>query len=36
LPDGETETFGEMDPIRKQAMSHRANAFAKLVADCIA
>lgn len=24
---GETETFGEMDPVRKHAMSHRARAF---------
>ena len=31
LPDGETETFGEMDPKRKHAMSHRADAFAKFV-----
>jgi len=31
LPDGESETFGEMDPDRKHAMSHRAIAFAKLV-----
>ena len=27
---GETLTFGEMDPARKHAMSHRADAFAKL------
>ena len=27
---GETITFGEMDPARKHAMSHRADAFAKL------
>lgn len=33
VPDGETETFGEMDPARKHAMSHRANAFAKLVKE---
>lgn len=32
LADGETETFGEMDPVRKHAMSHRARAFAQLVA----
>ncbi len=32
LADGETLTFGEMDPARKHAMSHRANAFAKLKA----
>lgn len=31
-PVGETITFGEMDPSRKHAMSHRANAFNKLVA----
>ncbi len=35
LPDGETLTFGEMKPARKHAMSHRARAFAKLVADCL-
>ena len=29
---GETETFGEMDPAKKHAMSHRAEAFAKLKA----
>ena len=32
LPEGETITFGEMDPERKHAMSHRADAFRKLVA----
>jgi XTP/dITP diphosphohydrolase len=31
IPDGHTETFGEMDPILKNAMSHRAIAFAKLL-----
>lgn len=36
LPDGETETFGEMDPARKHGMSHRAEAFASLVAACFA
>lgn len=29
---GETETFGEMDPAKKHAMSHRADAFATLKA----
>jgi XTP/dITP diphosphohydrolase len=29
-PDGFEETFGEMDPARKHAMSHRAAAFDKL------
>ena len=32
VPDGYTETFGEMDPVAKHAISHRADAFAKLVA----
>jgi XTP/dITP diphosphohydrolase len=32
VPEGETETFGEMDPAKKHAMSHRAIAFAKLKA----
>lgn len=32
VPLGESETFGEMDPARKHAMSHRARAFAKLLA----
>lgn len=31
-PKGETITFGEMDPDAKHAMSHRARAFAQLVA----
>lgn len=35
LPDGETETFGEMDPARKHAISHRAAAFAKLKAGLL-
>lgn len=30
-PDGEQITFGEMDPARKHAMSHRARAFQKLL-----
>lgn len=34
LPDGETETFGEMDQAKKHSMSHRADAFAKLLAGC--
>lgn len=28
-PNGKSETFGEMDPVAKNAMSHRANAFEK-------
>ncbi|KQM63608.1 non-canonical purine NTP pyrophosphatase [Sphingomonas sp. Leaf17] len=31
LPDGYTQTFGEMDPVEKHAMSHRADAFRQLV-----
>ncbi|MGD0144145.1 MAG: RdgB/HAM1 family non-canonical purine NTP pyrophosphatase [Rhizomicrobium sp.] len=30
VADGMHETFGEIDPSRKHAMSHRARAFAKL------
>jgi len=36
LPAGEEMTFGEMDPKRKKAISHRADAFAKLVDGCFA
>jgi XTP/dITP diphosphohydrolase len=32
VPDGFSQTFGEMDPAAKDAMSHRARAFAKLKA----
>ena len=32
VPEGGHETFGEMDPAAKDAMSHRARAFAKLKA----
>ncbi len=32
VADGESLTFGEMEPARKHAMSHRANAVAKLKA----
>jgi XTP/dITP diphosphohydrolase len=31
VPAGFEQTFGEMDPTEKHAMSHRARAFAKLV-----
>ena len=36
VPAGATETFGEMDPEKKHAISHRARAFAQLIAACIA
>ena len=35
-PDGYSITFGEMDPARKHRISHRAKAFAQLVAACFA
>jgi XTP/dITP diphosphohydrolase len=31
IPDGYEETFGEMDPEVKHAISHRARAFEKLI-----
>ena len=34
VPEGGHETFGEMTPAAKHAISHRARAFAKLVASC--
>jgi XTP/dITP diphosphohydrolase len=33
VPDGHEVTFGEMDPADKHRISHRADAFRKLVAD---
>jgi XTP/dITP diphosphohydrolase len=33
VAEGRFETFGEMDPEAKHAISHRADAFAKLVAE---
>ena len=35
-PDGYSVTFGEMDRWEKNRISHRADAFAKLVAGCFA
>lgn len=35
LPDGEALTFGEMDPAKKHAISHRARAFALFVNACL-
>lgn len=35
IPDGQAETFGEMDPDLKDRLSHRALAFAKLKAALI-
>lgn len=35
VPDGWSETFGEMDPGLKHRISHRAVAFAQLAAACL-
>jgi XTP/dITP diphosphohydrolase len=35
-PDGHTTTFGEMDQSAKNQISHRADAFRKLVKGCFA
>ncbi|MBV1862858.1 MAG: RdgB/HAM1 family non-canonical purine NTP pyrophosphatase [Rhodobacteraceae bacterium] len=34
MPRGHGQTFGEMEPFRKRAMSHRADAFDKLI-ECL-
>ena len=34
VPDGHSQTFGEMDPADKHAISHRADAFRQLTAAC--
>ena len=34
LPDGRDQTFGEMEPAEKHRISHRADAFRKLIAAC--
>lgn len=34
LPEGGTQTFAEIDPVDKHAMSHRADAFEQLVKAC--
>ena len=33
-PDGNDITYAEMDPAQKNRISHRADAFAKLIAGC--
>ena len=35
VPEGHAETFGEMDPDLKHAISHRARAFALLAEHCL-
>jgi XTP/dITP diphosphohydrolase len=34
LPEDGTETFGEMHPVAKHAVSHRARAFAQVMKSC--
>jgi XTP/dITP diphosphohydrolase len=34
VPSGGTQSYGEMDPAEKHATSHRARAFAQLLAAC--
>ena len=34
IPKGATLTFGEIEPVEKHRISHRARAFAKLVEHC--
>jgi XTP/dITP diphosphohydrolase len=36
VPDGAVETYGEMEPAKKHATSHRARAFEQFVAACLA
>jgi XTP/dITP diphosphohydrolase len=36
VPSGDHQTFGEMDPDAKHAISHRARAFAQVTASCFA
>ena len=35
VPEGQDETFGEMDPGLKHSISHRARAFALLARECL-
>ncbi|MDP1913162.1 non-canonical purine NTP pyrophosphatase [Brevundimonas sp.] len=35
IPDGQSQTFGELDPVLKDSISHRARAFEKLKACLI-
>ncbi|WP_420861795.1 RdgB/HAM1 family non-canonical purine NTP pyrophosphatase [Algirhabdus cladophorae] len=36
IPEGHDITFGEMDPDLKHSISHRADAFQKMLANCFA
>jgi XTP/dITP diphosphohydrolase len=35
VPHGREQTFAEMEPAEKHAMSHRADAFKQLIAGCV-
>ena len=35
VPDGYTQTFGEMDPAEKHRLSHRARSFEKFARACL-
>ncbi|MGB4058384.1 MAG: RdgB/HAM1 family non-canonical purine NTP pyrophosphatase [Alphaproteobacteria bacterium] len=35
VPHGDSRSYGEIEPHEKHATSHRARAFAKLVAECL-
>lgn len=35
VPDGHTQTFGEMDPFLKHRLSHRARSFEKFAGACL-
>jgi XTP/dITP diphosphohydrolase len=35
VPEGGSETFGELEPAEKHKISHRARSFAKLVEGCL-
>ena len=35
LPDGMTETFGELDTVRRMRISHRTVAFRQLAEACL-
>jgi XTP/dITP diphosphohydrolase len=34
IANGFDQTFGEMDPVSKHSISHRAKAFEKLIDAC--
>ncbi|MDS4073906.1 MAG: non-canonical purine NTP pyrophosphatase [Defluviicoccus sp.] len=36
VADGDSRTFGEIEPEEKHRISHRADAFRQMVAACLA